>query len=129
MTAPHGAPTGRLVVDTSYSQMALGLSAKNRPKIEINGQPIIANWGPWPIDLPAGDYHVRVSTSFEGAKSPAQLAVRIHPGQQVMVYYRAPAFLFLAGAIGFQPQPTRGMGLYIGFSALVLFFLLVIVFA
>ena len=129
MTAPHGAPPGRLVVDTSYPKAALLLSAKSRPKIEINGQPTIGNWGPWPIDLPAGDYHVRVSTSYQGDKSPAQLAVRIHPGQQVTVYYRAPAFLFLTGAIGFHPQPTRGVGLYIGFCALVVLLLLVIVFA
>lgn len=118
MTAPHGAPIGRLVVDTSCLKMA-SLGANSRPRIEINGQPIIANWGQWPIDLPAGDYHVRVSTSSQGAKSPAQLTVRIHPGQQVTVYYRAPAFLFLAGAIGFQPQPTRGMGMFVGFCALV----------
>jgi hypothetical protein len=128
MTAPQGAPIGRLVVDTSYPSWAW-LAARARPWIEINGQLTIAHWGPWPIDLPAGDYHVRVTIKSERNTCPAQIPVRIHPGQQVTVYYRAPTFEFLGGAIGFQPQPTRGLGLYIGFSALVVVLFLVIWFA
>jgi hypothetical protein len=128
MTAPHGAPIGRLVVDTSYPKMAL-TGTKKRPRIEVNGQPIVANWGQWPIDLPAGDHHVRVSTLHQGANSPAELTVRIHPGQPVTVFYRTPAFLFLNGAIGFQPQPTRGIGIFVGFCALIVVIGLVIAFA
>jgi hypothetical protein len=128
MTAPHGAPIGRLVVDTSYLKLAF-LATATRPRIEINGQPTVANWGPWPIDLPAGDYQVRVSTLHQGDFGHAQLAVRIYPGQQATVYYRAPAWRFMAGAIGFRPQPTRGMGLMIGFCALVVVIGLVIAFA
>jgi hypothetical protein len=128
MTAPHGPPIGRLVVDTSYLKLAFLLAA-TWPKIEINGRPIKARWGQWPIDLPAGDYHLRVSTRYLGDSCPAQLPVRIYPGQQVTVYYRTPAWLFMSGAIGFQPQPTRGLGTMIGFCALIMLLGLVIVFA
>jgi hypothetical protein len=128
MTAPHGAPIGRLVVDSSYPKWAL-LTTRVRPWVEINGQLTIANWGQWPIDLPASDYHVRVTTKSEGNSAAAQIPVRIHPGQQVTVYYRAPTFLFLAGAIGFQPQPTRGMVAFIVYTTVVVVLLLVILFA
>ena len=121
MTAPYG-PPGRLVVDTSYNRSAFLLAATG-PKIEINGQPIKANWGPWPLDLAAGQYQVRVSTRYLGEMGPAQLTVNVYPGQQVTVYYRAPAAMFMAGAIGFTPQPTRGMGAVIAIS--VIAFLLV----
>jgi hypothetical protein len=129
MTAPYG-PPGRLVVDTSYNGSAFLLAATG-PKIEINGQPIKANWGPWPVDLPAGQYQVRVSTRYLGEMGPAQLAVNVYPGQQLTVFYRAPAAMFMAGAIGFTPQPTRGMGAMIALSviALVLVFVMVMMLA
>jgi hypothetical protein len=129
MNAPYG-PPGRLVVDTSYSGGAFLLAATG-PKIEVNGQPIKANWGPWPIDLPAGQYQVRVSTRYLGEMGPAQIAVNVYPGQQVTVYYRAPAAMFMAGAIGFTPQKTRGMGAVIALSVLafVLAFIVVMVIA
>ncbi len=127
MTAPYG-PPGRLVVDSSYNGSAFLLAATG-PKIEINGQPIKANWGPWPIDLAPGQYQVRVSTRYLGEMGPAQLAVNVYPGQQVVVYYRAPAAMFMAGAIGFTPQPTRGMGPVIALSviAFVVFFAVVLI--
>jgi hypothetical protein len=126
MTPPYG-PPGRLVVDSSYNGMAFMLAATG-PKIEVNGQPIKANWGQWPIDLPAGQYHVRVSTRYLGEMGPAQLGVNVYPGQQVTVYYRAPAAMFMAGAIGFTPQSTRGMGAVVGLSvvAFVLVFAVVL---
>lgn len=116
MNAPYG-PPGRLVVDSSYNPAAF-LLAVTGPKIEINGQAFKAKWGPWPMDLPAGQYQVRVSTRYLGEMGPAQLAVNVYPGQQVTVYYRAPAAMFMAGAIGFAPQPTRGMGAVIALSVL-----------
>jgi hypothetical protein len=120
------APPGRLVVDASYSPMAF-LLAVTGPKIEINGQPITANWGQWPIDLPAGQYNVRVSTRYLGEMGPAQLGVTVYPGQQTTVYYRTPAMMFMAGAIGFTPQPTRGMAAVLALTAVsVLLFFVVI---
>jgi len=120
------APPGRLVVDASYSPMAFILAVTG-PKIEINGQPITANWGPWPIDLPAGQYNVRVSTRYLGEMGPAQLGATVYPGQQTTVYYRAPAMMFMAGAIGLTPQSTRGMAVVMALTAIsVLLFLVVI---
>ena len=104
--APQGA--GRLVVDSSYAGGAFMLAATG-PTIEVNGQPVRANWGPWPLDLVPGNYHVRVFTRYLGQFGPAQLNVTVHPGQQVTVFYRPPAVIGMSGAIGFTPQKSRGM--------------------
>jgi hypothetical protein len=99
---------GRLVVDSSYNPMAflLGLTG---PRVTINGQPASVKWGQAPFDLPAGNYHLRVSTRYLGDYGPAELPVTVHPGQLVTVYYRPPAAIGMKGGIGFEPQKTRGM--------------------
>lgn len=115
MTTPYGPPKGqpqaaggRLIVNSSYNWMSflLGLTGT---KIEIDDRPYEAKWGQWPIDLPAGDHQVRVSTRYAGEFGPARTVVTIQPGTQTTVYYRAPAMMFTAGAIGLTPQRTRGL--------------------
>jgi hypothetical protein len=128
MTQPYGypAPAGRLVVDSSYGAGSFVL-ALTGPKIEINGQPIRAKWGQWPVDLPAGNYHVRVSTRYLGEFGPAEQPVAVYPGQQVVVYYRAPATVGMGGSIGFTPQKTRGLGAVVILSVLAFVLTLVVV--
>jgi hypothetical protein len=99
---------GRLVVDSSYNPMAFML-ALTGPRVTINGQPASVRWGQAPFDLPAGNYHLRVSTRYLGDFGPAELPVAVYPGQLVTVYYRPPAAVGMKGSLGFQPQKTRGM--------------------
>ena len=114
MTTPYGyqqgppPAMGRLVVESSYNPMAFML-AMTGPKVTINGQPANVKWGQAPFDLPAGNYHVRVSTRYLGDFGPAELPVAVYPGQLTTVYYRPPATVGMKGALGFQPQKTRGM--------------------
>lgn len=112
MTTPYqqGPPPamGRLVVDSSYNPMAFML-AFTGPKVTINGQPASVKWGQAPFDLPAGNYHVRVSARYLGDFGPAELPVAVYPGQLTTVYYRPPATIGMKGSLGFQPQKTRGM--------------------
>lgn len=122
--APQG--VGRLVVDSSYAGGAFLLAATG-PTIEVNGQPVNANWGPWPLDLMPGNYHVRVFTRYFGKFGPEQLNVTVYPGQQVTVFYRPPAMIGMGGAIGFTPQKTRGMApLLIGMGVLFLFWMIIL---
>jgi hypothetical protein len=105
---PAGPPMGRLVVDASFNPMAFML-AFTGPKVTINGQPANVRWGQTPFDLPAGNYHVRVCARYLGDFGPAELPVAVYPGQLTTVYYRPPATIGMKGALGFQPQKTRGM--------------------
>jgi hypothetical protein len=136
MTTPYGPPPagdwqpvgGRLVVNSSYNWTWFMLRVTG-PKIEINGQPFVADWGPWMFDLPAGQYQLRVSTCYLGEFGPAHISVFVYPRQQTTVYYRPPAAVFMDGAIGFTPQPTRGIGVSLAVGALIGFVLTVILMA
>jgi hypothetical protein len=129
MSVPYQPPTqqgvGRLVVDSSYAGGAFILGATG-PTIEINGQPVRANWGQWPLDLVPGNYHVRVFTRYLGQFGSAQLNVTVYPGQQVTVFYRPPAVIGMGGAIGFTPQKTRGMAALLVFMGVLFLFWMII---
>ena len=101
--------TGRLVVDCSYLPSATFLGATG-PRIDVDGQQIKANWGPWPIDLPAGDYTVTVETRYMGGMGKATLPIEVEPGEETRIFYRAPATIFSSGSLGHVPQGTNGMG-------------------
>jgi hypothetical protein len=121
---PAGPPMGRLVVESSYNPMAfmLGLTG---PRVTINGQPASVRWGSAPFDLPAGDYHLRVSTRYLGDFGPADLPVTVYPGQLVTVYYRPPAAMGMKGSLGFQPQKTRGMSTITVIQVIVILLVLI----
>jgi hypothetical protein len=99
---------GRLVVHSSYLWGAF-LFAMTGVKVEINGHPAKVPWGQSPFDLPAGNYHLRVSARWLGDFGTAELPVAVYPSQAVTVYYRPPTFKWMRGAIGFTPQKTPGM--------------------
>jgi hypothetical protein len=121
---------GRLVVHSSYNPMAF-LLALTGPKVTINGQPANVKWGEAPFDLPAGNYHVRVSARYLGEFGPAELPVAVYPGQLTTVFYRPPVAIGMKGSLGFQPQNTRGMStmMVINVIAIVLVFVLVLALA
>jgi hypothetical protein len=129
MTTPYGQPAGpppmgRLVVDSSYNPMAFML-AMTGPRVTINGQPASVRWGQAPFDLPAGNYHLRVSTRYLGDFGPAELPVAVYPGQLVTVYYRPPATVGMKGSLGFQPQKTRGMSTIMVIQVVVILLFLI----
>ena len=135
--APYGGPVapqgaqfpppppgmGRLLVDTSYFPLAfiLGLTG---PTIAINGQPRPMRWGQVPIDLPPGQYHLHVHTRYITDLGPAEAVLPVTEGQTTPVFYRAPAVMFVKGALGPVPQKTPGMAatwIIFGVAALMVF--------
>jgi hypothetical protein len=121
---------GRLVVNSSFNPMAF-LLAFTGPKVMINGYATKVRWGQAPFDLPAGNYHLRVSVRYLGDFCPADLSVTVYPGQVVPVYYRPAAVMGMNGSIGFQPQKkTRGMPVIVALNiiAFVLMILLLVIY-
>jgi hypothetical protein len=119
---------GRLVVDTSYNPMGfmLGLTG---PKVAINGYPTNVAWEQAPFDLPAGNYHLYVSTRSLGDFGPAVLQVAVHPGQLTTVFYRPPAAIGMSGSLGFEPQKTRGMGVMMALNIVAILLVIVLLVA
>lgn len=118
---------GRVMVNTAYFPLGFFL-AFTGPTVTINGHEQQVPWGWSPIDLPAGQYHLRVHTRYLGQLGPAELNVVVYPGQTVPVYYKAPAVMGVRGAAGFTPQQTPGMIPMIALTLLsVLFLVLVLV--
>lgn len=109
MDIDSGMPSfGRIMLDTSYSWLDFSL-ALTGPTVTLDGYPIRAEWGLIPLDVPAGRHHIKVHTRYGRPKGIAEIEVLVHPGEQVLLYYRAPAIMLIGGAIGTQPQQTPGI--------------------
>ncbi|MFI5715021.1 hypothetical protein [Nocardia sp. NPDC051750] len=121
--APNDPPG--ITVDCSYTPLAFLLMI-TKPKILVNGQQVPnTRWGANHIPVGAGQYHLKVSTPWLFDMGPAQTPVPVQPGQAVRYYYRAPAVIFLNGALGPGPQKTPGIIFtYIGFGLAALILLL-----
>ncbi|WP_281906049.1 hypothetical protein [Nocardia cyriacigeorgica] len=119
-----GDPPG-LTVDASYTPMAF-LLAITKPKIIVNGQQVPnTRWGANHIPVGPGQHHVKVSTPWLFDMGPATTAVPVAEGQAARLYYRAPALIFLNGALGPGPQKTPGMVfVYISWACAALLILL-----
>ncbi|GAA2779681.1 hypothetical protein [Saccharopolyspora taberi] len=124
--APPPPGMGRVVIDSSYFWLAFIL-ALFKPGITINGQPgPVATWGKTVIDLPPGQYQIQVHTNYLWKFGHAVAVVPVTAGQQVDVYYKAPAVAFGEGAIGPVPQevPNLALALVLSIGVPVLIFLL-----
>ncbi|MBP2477040.1 hypothetical protein JOF53_005912 [Crossiella equi] len=100
---------GRLMLDTSFFPLAFILHLF-KPTLTINGRPGPIQWGQTPIDLPPGQYHVKVHFRYIFMDAgPAEATIPIAEGQTVPVFYKAPAIIFMGGAMGPAPQDTPGL--------------------
>ncbi|QUH04517.1 hypothetical protein HUO13_30415 [Saccharopolyspora erythraea] len=109
--APPPPGMGRVVLDSSYFVLAFIL-ALFKPGITINGQPgPVATWGKTVIDLPPGQYQIQVHVNYLWKFGHAVAVVPVNAGQQVDVYYKAPAIAFGEGNIGPVPQEVPNLAL------------------
>ncbi|WP_263249017.1 hypothetical protein [Saccharopolyspora rosea] len=125
--APPPPGMGRVVLDYSYMPLAFVL-ALFKPSVTINGRPMRGAWSRTPVDLPPGQHHIQVHVNYLWKFGHATAVVPVGAGQQVDVFYRAPAVAFGGGAIGPQPQQTPNLGLAIGMmvGVFVLWLLLIL---
>lgn len=109
LPAKAGSGIGRLVVDARCSWLAFLLRIAARPEISINGGPVHTQWGPNTIDLPEGHHNVDVVVKGKVPLGRALTVVPIQAGEQTVLYYKAPAVLWLAGALDSRPTGYPGM--------------------
>lgn len=114
---PDGA-SGQIVLNASFFPLAFFLSFC-RLTVTVDAISTRAGWGATPITVPPGRHHVRVHVNYLGAFGPAEEIVPVRPGESVTVHYRAPAIMFLKGAIGPTRPATPGAWIPIAVAALV----------
>ncbi|HEX3783899.1 MAG TPA: hypothetical protein VHX38_29905 [Pseudonocardiaceae bacterium] len=122
---------GRIVLQSSYFFMAWRLG-RVPMTVFVDGAPSTMQWGQTPLDVPAGQHQIAIQGDYRGRRTigQAQTVVQVMPGQQQMLYYRAPALATSPGSVGPNPkQPTNGLALSlaISFVPLVIIIILMIV--
>lgn len=110
MAADNPVPFGQILIDTSFSWIDVSLLFTG-PTVTVDGRQIRARWGLVPIDVPAGAHRLRVHTRYgRRPRGIARASVVVPAGGQVRLFYRAPAVMTHAGALGSGPQRTPGIG-------------------
>jgi hypothetical protein len=112
---PPQAGFGRILLQSSYFFMAWRLSSVPMT-VFVDGQPQQMRWGQTFVDVPAGQHQIAIQGDYRGRLiGQAQTVAQVMPGQQTMLYYRAPAAASAPGSVGMDPrQPTNGIGLTLG---------------
>ncbi|MDA3643484.1 hypothetical protein LZ318_09115 [Saccharopolyspora indica] len=112
--APPAPGMARVLIDCSYHWITWAFMLF-KPQVTINGQPgPILTWGKTPVDLPPGQYQIQVHVNYLWKLGYASAVIPLTVGQQQDVYYKAPAFPFIDGAVGPTPQDAPGTGIAMG---------------
>lgn len=101
-TTPAPLDAGKIALHASFLPLAF-LLGFCRLTVSLDSKLVNAGWGITEIEVPPGQHHVRAHVNYLGSLGPAEDVVSVGAGETADVYYRAPAFMFLRGAMG----PTR----------------------
>jgi hypothetical protein len=113
---------GALFINAKYHWVSFMLSAFS-PKAVINGQLVPLRWGDNHLPAPRGSHAIEIYVPYLWKFGRASIVVDNSTGVPP-VYYAAPVWTWMRGAIGFQPQRTPGLTSAIIFYALFVFGLL-----
>lgn len=94
------------------------------PTVKLNGFPRSVSYGLNTIPVPPGPLQLEVSMQWLRTYGQAQVSLSPEPGQTIQLWYAPPFHQFTDGAIGYQPQPRKGLGVLIGIFAVPLAFFL-----
>lgn len=112
---PPPAPPGYLRLRLQGSR-ALNLIA---PSVQIDGYPVAATYGENVYPIPPGRHAVACHGQWMWRFGHAMQPFDVAPGQEVDIYYAAPAFVFLSGRIGFAKQKVAGSGVLLALAVLI----------
>ena len=90
------------------------------PSATLNGFPRTLNYGLNTIPVPAGPLHLGISMQWLVTFGKAEINLNPEPGQQIRLWYAPPFHQFAAGALGFEPQKRRGLGITLGILGVIL---------
>jgi hypothetical protein len=112
---------GRILLQSSYFFLAWRLG-KVPMTVFVDGVPQQMIWGQTFIDVPAGQHQIAIQGDYRGRTiGQAQTVAQVMPGQQSMLYYRAPALASAPGSAGPNPQqPTNGLAVSLSISLIPL---------
>jgi hypothetical protein len=113
---------GRIVIQSSYFFMAWRLGSVPMT-VFVDGVPQQMQWGQSFLDVPAGQHQIAIQGDYRGRRviGQAQTVAQVMPGQQTMLYYRAPALASAPGSVGPNPQqPTNGLAASLSISLIPL---------
>jgi hypothetical protein len=119
--APQGG-YGRILLQSSYFFLAWRLG-KVPMTVFVDGVPQQQmQWGQTYLDVPAGQHQIAIQGDYRGRTiGQAQTVAQVMPGQQSMLYYRAPALASSPGSVGPDPQqPTNGLAVSLSISLIPL---------
>ncbi|MER7010170.1 hypothetical protein ABT324_01905 [Saccharopolyspora sp. NPDC000359] len=112
--APPPPGMARVLIDCSH-HWVVWILMLFKPQVTINGYPgAKLVWGKNPVDLPPGQHQISVHVNYLWKLGHATAVIPVSAGQQLDVYYKAPAFPFVEGAIGPVPQDPPGLGIGLG---------------
>jgi len=122
---------GRIVIESSYFFLAWRLGSVPMT-VFVDGMPQQMQWGQTFLDVPAGQHQIAIQGDYRGKRiiGQAQTVAPVMPGQQTVLYYRAPALASAPGSVGPDPkQPTNGLAVSLSISliplAIALIFLII----
>lgn len=98
------------------------------PRLTLNGQETRLKWGENQVPVQPGRYDVWIHVPYLWKIGQAGMPVEVPPGGQVPVFYAAPWFMSLPGAIGHEPveAPGRTIAIVVNVIAAVVLLLLII---
>ena len=94
------------------------------PRAAVNGYVIHIRWGDNYIPLPPGVHRISVWVPSLWRLGLAEITVDNRHGAPPPVFYAAPWFSYIRGAIAHQPVVSPGKALYFGALALTFFVVL-----
>jgi len=97
-----------LFINAKYHWLTFML-AGFKPKATINGHELQLNWGDNAIPAPPGRHTISMWVPYLWRFGKAEITVDNAAGPPPPVYYAAPVWTWMRGAIGVQPQKPPGL--------------------
>jgi hypothetical protein len=125
---PQPPQAGAVLNITTTKPFLAWMMAFTPPRVSLNGQEIKLRWGQNQVPVQPGRYDLQMYVPYLWRIGQAGMPVDVYPGAQVPVFYAAPWWAYMGGAIGHQQveSPGKTVAIAVNVGALALLLLIVI---